>query len=410
VSGRDRRILRELAGKYREICEKDVQEERRELWRNHNSLVKTRPPVLCSWHWGSNAAAELLADEMRCESELLRPHERWLRNMIFHDTLGDDHVCEPWIVVRAAVECPEHGRWGVPQEVARDPDGHGWRRMPVLAGIEDVARLVATHHRVDEEKSRRQVSLIEDTIGDILDVAVDRSTVYGRWGGTDLSEALGALVGLEEFMVGLHDDPEFIHRLVSFMRDAVVTNIRECEEAGDWRLCNGVNMGEPYARELPDPSPSPAPAKMKDLWFFTSAQEFTLVSAEQHWDFMMQYQLSIMQEFGLVAYGCCEDLTTKFDLLRRIPNLRRIGVSPVANVRRCAEQIGRDHVLSWKPNPAMVVCGSDADYVRKCLAEGLREAGDCNVDIMLKDVTSVGGDRQRLKQWTQIARELAEET
>ena len=73
-------------------------------------------------------------------------------------------------------------------------------------------------------------------------------------------------------------------------------------------------------------------------------------------EFMLQYQLPIMAEYGLVAYGCCEDLTRKIDVLRQIRNLRRIAVTPVADVRRCAEQIGTDYVISWRPNPTDMVC------------------------------------------------------
>ncbi|GAI58840.1 unnamed protein product [marine sediment metagenome] len=50
-------------------------------------------------------------------------------------------------------------------------------------------------------------------------------------------------------------------------------------------------------------------------------------------------------KFGLVAYGCCEDLTYKVDMLRQIPNLRRIAVPPFADAAKCAEQIGRDYVF-----------------------------------------------------------------
>ena len=50
-----------------------------------------------------------------------------------------------------------------------------------------------------------------------------------------------------------------------------------------------------------------------------------------------------------------EDLTNKIDMLRTIPNLRRIAVSPFANVRRCAEQIGTDYVMSYRPSPADMV-------------------------------------------------------
>ena len=129
-----------------------------------------------------------------------------------------------------------------------------------------------------------------------------------------------------------------------------------------------------------------------------------------HEEFMLRYQLPIMAKFGLSAYGCCEDLTKKIDLLRKIPNLRRIAVAPRADVPRCAEQIGADYVLSYRPNPAeMVCCGYDADHVRRTLRADLAACKGCIVDITLKDVETVEGQPERLHAWTTIAREVAED-
>ena len=41
----DRTILRELARQYWEVSQQPVMNERRELWRKHNSLEKTRSPI-----------------------------------------------------------------------------------------------------------------------------------------------------------------------------------------------------------------------------------------------------------------------------------------------------------------------------------------------------------------------------
>jgi len=168
-------------------------------------------------------------------------------------------------------------------------------------------------------------------------------------------------------------------------------------------------MGMPYCQDLPEPRPNAHGAKMKQLWFFTCAQPFTSVSPQMFYEFMLQYQMPIMERFGLVSYACCENVTDKIAMLRRIPNLRRIGVTPISNVARCAEQIGRDYVFSWRPNPAMICTGFDPDHIRNTIREGLEASRGCNVDIMLKDVTTVQGHPERLRGWTQIARELAEE-
>ncbi|MHB1457867.1 MAG: hypothetical protein ACYC0V_13235 [Armatimonadota bacterium] len=88
-----------------------------------------------------------------------------------------------------------------------------------------------------------------------------------------------------------------------------------------------------------------------------------------------------------MAYGCCGDLTRKIDIIRQIPNLRRIAVTPYANTARCAEQIGRDYVLIYRPNPTNIVSYDwDLARVRSILKCNLEACRDCHVDITLKDV------------------------
>jgi hypothetical protein len=123
----------------------------------------------------------------------------------------------------------------------------------------------------------------------------------------------------------------------------------------------------------------------------------------------LRYQISIMKNFGLVAYGCCEDLTKKLDMLKQIPRLRRIAITPQADVRVSAENLKRDYVLSWRPNPSLMICnGFDPARVRAILTEGMEAAKGCNIEIFLKDVQTINNRLDDLKEWTRIARGIAE--
>jgi hypothetical protein len=126
--------------------------------------------------------------------------------------------------------------------------------------------------------------------------------------------------------------------------------------------------------------------------------------------FMLQYQIPIMKPFGLAAYGCCEDLSLKIGALRRIPNLRRIAVAPMANVAKCAELIGTDYVISYRPSPSdMVGYDFDPDRIRRILRRDLHACRGQHVDITLKDVETVQGDPNRVRQWVKIARQTIDE-
>jgi len=161
---------------------------------------------------------------------------------------------------------------------------------------------------------------------------------------------------------------------------------------------------------LPDPRANGPNVSRKQLWVFCASQETTEVSPAMWNEFILQYQLLIIAPYGLVAYGCCEDLTRKISYLRQIPNLRRIAVTPRANVRRSAEQIQRDYVFSYRPNPAeMVCCGFDPEHIRKVIQQAMEDAKGCCVDITLKDVQTVQGQTERLAEWVKVVRSVADE-
>lgn len=403
---KDVQILRELASKYAEVAARPIQTERRDLWRKHNSLKKTRIPV----HVRGFPEHEIPEMKLVCEDPFYRRHEHQLRWFLFQDSIGDDYVFTPWITQRAHVISPPHSIWGVPIGRIPSPEGHrgSWMFDPPIRNLEDIDKLAVPHHAIDEEATTRDVDKITDAIGDIITINVDRGPEYLSFSG-DISTYLGYIRGLEQVFWDMMDNPEWLHRLLAFMRDGILKAQDEAEKAGDFRLCNHINQVMPYAEELPLVEANSEPVTRDKLWNFTAAQEFTLISPEMHYEFLLQYQMPIMEKYGLVAYGCCEDLTGKIDMLRKIPNLRRIAVTPVANVKRCAEQIGTDYVISWRPNPAQTVClGFDPDHIRDYTKQALEDSKGCFVDITLKDISTVEGEPQRLKEWVRITREVAE--
>ncbi len=407
--GRDVRILRELARRYVDICSEDVQQERRDLWRRHNSLVRTRPLIYMRYFSVRNEEIPDLA--LECEDPFYRRHEDFLRRAIFQGAIGDDFVFEPWITQRATTVTPAGGPWGFRYDhIYSDEPRGAWKFDPPLKELADIEKLAEPNHVIDEEATARNLARLHEAVGDLLEVNVDRAPFYRVW-RADISCDLAQLRGLEQVMWDMADNPDWLHGLAGRLSAGVLRTHDEAERAGDWRLCNHENQAMPYALELPDPQANGESVTRDRLWTFVAAQEMAQVSPQMHEEFVLDYQLPIMEKFGLVAYGCCEDLTHKIDMLRRIPNLRRIAVTPVADVARCAEQIGEDYVFSWRPNPALMVsCGFDEERVRRIIREGLQAARGCHVDITLKDIETVQGDPTRLRRWVEVVREVIEES
>ena len=139
------------------------------------------------------------------------------------------------------------------------------------------------------------------------------------------------------------------------------------------------------------------------------AQIFASVSPDMHDEFDIAYVKGLMEPFGLVYYGCCESLDRKIDILEKIPNFRKISITPWADVDVAAERIGKKYVLSSKPNPSSVaVSYLDEQSVRaelKKILDACKRNG-CTCDMVLKDISSVGHNAENLFQWERIAMDL----
>lgn len=406
-SNQELTLVRDLAQRYAEQAARPIQAQRRDLWRTHNSLVHTRPLIYVrAFAW-----RELPESRCLCEDPFLRGLENQLRQKLFWASLEDDSVFEPWFLMHAVKPTPGEGAWGLPiRWIGRAHDSAGVCESPIREP-EDMARMVVPEHRIDEQATQDRRERILEVFGDRLPLSVNRAPLWVSWNG-DISTSISQLRGLEQIMWDMMDRPEWLHALLAFMRDGVLKAHREAEEAGDWRLNVHENQAIPYAGELRDPAADSEPVRRRDLWYFCAAQEFTGIGPAQFDEFLVQYQLPIIREFGLVAYGCCEDLSRKIDVLRQIPNLRRIAVSPMADVAACAEQIGDDYVFSYRPSPSdMVGYSWDEARVRRILRRdlGICKANGCHVDITLKDVETVQGETRRLHDWMRVTREVIAE-
>lgn len=407
---KDITILRDLAKKYIQLCQDEKQQQCRSLWQKHNSLHKTTVPIYVrAFAWD-----EMPESKCQCTDKFFHPVETFLRQSIFRSKFNDDWIFEPWLTVSAIYITPSEeiwgGIWGMPVTWIGTGNGHGAKCWdPPIKSTEDVKNLIPPHHSIDETKTAIKFERIYELLNDIIPVILDRAPLYRMWNG-DISTQLGQLRGIEQIMWDMIDRPKWLHELLAFMCDGIIRTHQEAEKAGDWKLFNHENQAITYANELPSPSADGVSVTRDKLWYFCASQELALVGPDMFNEFMLQYQIPIMKPFGLTAYGCCEDLTKKISLLKQIPNLRRIAVSPFANVEKCAIQIGDKYVLSYRPSPAdMVAYEFNVEKIRKILIKDLEKCRGCHVDITLKDVETVQGDSERLVNWVKVARQVIDE-
>lgn len=401
----DVHVLRALARQIAEITSHDIQDPKRELWRRHHAFQSHRPLI----YMRAYAFHEHFDQRtLQCHDPFYRHYEYRMHDMLFHHSLGDDYVLEPWLTVPSVYTAE---RWGISVALGEKPSHTGAAAyQPGLSCYSDIHHIQPVPHRIDEVATKRNYDKLQEAVGDIIVVDLDRGPQFRMWTG-DISTDVAKLRGLEPIMWDIYDHPESFHQLLTIMRDGILAAHQQAEEQGDWSLSCHQNQAVPYAKELPDPQAKSYNQLRRNLWGYMAAQEYTTFSPMQFNEFMLEYQIPIIEQFGLSAYGCCEDLTRKIPLLRRINNLRRIAVSPFADVRACAEQIGTDYILSWRPNPAtMISTGLDEDYVRQHMRDHFQifRNNHNHFDITLKDVETVRNQPQNVKRWVTIVREEIE--
>ncbi len=145
------------------------------------------------------------------------------------------------------------------------------------------------------------------------------------------------------------DRPEFLHQIIAGYtanQDSLMTQLEELGLLED--ELTELHCTPAYTDDLPKAG-SGESVRLKNVWFRSMAQMFSTVSPAMHDEFELEYMRPLMARCGLVYYGCCEPLDNKISLLKTILNMRKIGVSPWADIESCAEQLGSDYVYARSP-------------------------------------------------------------
>ena len=129
-----------------------------------------------------------------------------------------------------------------------------------------------------------------------------------------------------------------------------------------------------------------------------------------HDEFALHYEKQLLAPFGLSCYGCCEPLDRKMDIVRQIPNLRRVSMSPWVDLERASAAVGCDYVYTHKPNPSIVSMeGWHPELAEAEMREAFEKTRENVVEVNLQDLHTLRGEPERLTEWTRMAMRLARE-
>jgi len=407
TSAKDREIIRGLAKRVAEIAADPYQEQTKALWRKLNRLERTRPLILL-YDGTQHETGDKV--ECACEGETARQVESSLRHRIFHWVhMRDDSIWEGVYYARIPIE---RGGYGIEADWTRPDHVFGASQInAVLNGDEDPETIPMPTVKVNWGEAERRFELLSDLLGDIL--RVEKRGIDGYWFAT-LDDFIGWR-GIEQTFIDMVDRPEWLHGWLNRMCEFHLSLLDQYEEQNVLSLNNredGVGSGGiGCTRLLPAAGADPAHVRLRDQWGHATTQIFSEVSPAMHEEFALQYEKRFCGRFGLSNYGCCEPLDLKVDvILKHIPNVRKLSMSPRADVARGAERLGKRAVFSWKPNPAWLGMETwDLDWQREQLRDGFEKTRDCVVEVVMKDLHTVRGEVSRMSEWIAMAKNLAEE-
>ncbi len=409
VSKNDRDILRELARQLAEIAALPIQQQTIALWKASNGLKPVRPMVMIDqipWH-EMDVDGELT---LRTQDDFARGFETDLRRTLYRwKHMRADMVVEAFIGIPKVFHTDGFGITVEENQSIGDPsnDVVGHYYLDQLKTPEDAEKIRTPHITPDIKATRELQAKAQEIFDGILPVrAVGVSTMFNLW------DTLVCWHGVENVLVDLVDRPEFMHTVMSRLTNAYVGMVDQLEAHGLLEPAQStIHCTGAFSDELPAPGFNPEKPRTRDTWTCGMAQVFSSVSPAMHQEFELDYVNKAYERFGLVYYGCCEPLDGKIDIVRKVPHVRKISMSPWVDVERAAEGIGRDFVFSRKPSPAFLAPDT---FDPKAGEKRLRMTRDactrhgCPLEFILKDISTVRYQPQRLWQWSDIAMRVAQ--
>ena len=401
----DELILRRLAREYAVAASDPKNTVSRTLHRAVNDLNMIRPVVLIDeipFH-------ELNFDgslTLHCQDADFRQAEDYFRKKLFQwKYFPADMILAPYYPVYKQMTCTGCG-FGVEEEIRitdrRNPIvSHEYHdQIPDEAALERFRLSVVTY---EKDATLALYNKLGSVFGDLLPVRLVGQNCY-----ISIWDNVARFRGVTPLLMDLAVRPEFTHKIVSRMTDYFLSLTQQMEDLG-------LYEAEPLHMHCTSALNSTLPGQFdggkvrrSQVWGRSMAQIFASVSPAMHEEFDIDYMKKIMEPFGLVYYGCCEPLDRKIDIVEKLPHLRKISITPWADVEVGAEAINTRYVLASKPNPAAVALTLDEDALRKEIGRILSacKRNGCSFDMVLKDISSAGNKVENLIRWEQIVMEM----
>lgn len=404
LTKKDTETLRTLAAQYMEYASLPVQEEKRKLWVALNGRHMQKPMVTIDqipWH-------EMDVDgSLKCQiaDPYWRKVEDTLRKKIHQwKYFPADMVLTPYIALPRLIENSGYGITVQEETSVLDASngvvGHMYENQ--FHTLEDVQKIKTPIITVDRAG---EAALLEQAAGIFHGIVPIKLQGMGFHLG--LWDTVSMWLGVENCYIQLYDDPDLLHAVMERLTNAMLSVIDQCNKEG---LCDVTSHSchcQYTYDDGPDTSDLVHPTS-KDTWAFGMAQLFSSVSPVVTEEFEVPYMQKLFPLFGNIYYGCCEKLDDRLDIVDKMPNIRKVSCSPWSDRENFAAKLPKKYIMSNKPSPAFLATGAlEEDAVRKDIRRTLKAAKDngLGVEFLLKDISTVCYQPQRLWRWNEIVQE-----
>ena len=399
MTQRDKDIVRELAKRYMEYATDEKQQKMNERMLATNDLKIVRPPVLLDeipW-FEMDIDNELTC---LCEDKEAIKVETFLRQGLFRRKyFKADTLFEPFYRVRMAYDSTGNGIKVNESTKSTDEKNHivSHSYEDVFEDEDSVEMIKVPTFTARPDKDARVLEVYGDLLGDVMPVKIcGRGYLYhAPW------DQIARFRGMEPILYDFYDRPEHLHAIRKKFMENALAEIDFVEK-------NLHVSNEPSLHCTPGMISGLAEDGWKATWFRTMAQGFSEVSPEMHEEFELPYILPLAERFAYTYYGCCEPLDRKLDVIFKIPNLRKVGVSPWAKEEVLAERLGGNFVYARKPNPAHVAMVADPEVIRRETEKTVKlcQQYGCPVEFVLKDISTVSKRPENLIVWAQTVSDV----
>ncbi|MFR2466899.1 MAG: hypothetical protein ACLTA1_14175, partial [Clostridia bacterium] len=210
ITPREIQYLRELAKRQMEYAHLPIMEERKQLWYDHNAVMRKKPVVVIE----ELSFQQDLLPPSQCETPLAKELEYTMQMAIVnHEMVGDDKVTPDFCRLNRAIEFREFDEdW---ETIRPAEESIAYQYEPIIEDLEeDFPKLKPSVYRYDPEVDRIRMEMAQDAIGDCLPVVFGNSSLEWHVMPSNKAEKL---MGLETLRNEMASNPDGYKQLMEFL-------------------------------------------------------------------------------------------------------------------------------------------------------------------------------------------------